>query len=616
MSDEQQPEAPEAGGEAGPEPATEPAGQVPGVPEPVPEPADSVVAVPDAQDPGAAAVPKAAPKKKGRPPGSKNKPKPPPQTVPAESADPAPGNARAQAARAPDARADAEGAADQPAEPLRAAGRGVQHGRVSKATMMPLERRKEPQMLRSFWKQYPSYRVQPLLYKRYNELLEARALNEWLENRRIRKEGEEYTDAVGRLTDTVNRRLPQLRYAPAERAGVRRAARDVARDGTLRSRQSWAACSKESMEERRQYGFRVRPNYGQVLGYIQEGEPIGLELPKRNASVYMASHFYLDDFPQSSEAPTSTPRRPSRPTTRATAGSPSLGRPGRCCGSAASSRTAAATSEAWTPHRRCAWTASTRRSRQPSPVRESGIQAAETAIAGLGLGARQYAEGAAIRGLGRGEQWLDRTLRIPRTPDGLAPPPDEVAPPQIIGRPSEVLLERAGQRAALQEARAIQDIEAFTQGQMAEAEAAEGFASAAWRALNRLGHRGRPHLRQPPHGLLGSGAVDIQTLNGMQESGVQQHFAMHQSQRQRPEVIRIDTDSDSAPRAQPAPRVRARAARQQPSPFGVNPIPLPRPQGQSSGSEGSRISRQSRSDRGPLGAEPSFDQLRSDLELA
>ena len=32
--------------------------------------------------------------------------------------------------------------------------------------MIPLERRNEPQMLRSFWKQYPSYRVQPLLYKR------------------------------------------------------------------------------------------------------------------------------------------------------------------------------------------------------------------------------------------------------------------------------------------------------------------------------------------------------------------------------------------------------------------------------------------------------------------
>ena len=230
-------------------------------------------------------------------------------------------------------------------------------------------------------------------------------------------------------------------------------------------------------------------------------------------------------------------------------------------------------------------------------LRESGIQAAETAIAGLGLGARQYAEGAAYRGLGRGEAWLDRTLRIPRTREGLAPPPDEAAvDPQIIGGPSE--------GAALQEARAIQDIEAFAQAQMAEAEA-KGFASAAGRgcgsggdggggrrhpgqrrqggARNRggggrrdergrgrrrgsragghsLGHRGRAHGREPPDRLPGrrgggtdsdqsrsSGAVDIQTLNGMQESGVQQHFAMHQ-QRQRPEVIRIDSDSDSAPK--------------------------------------------------------------------
>ena len=242
-----------------------------------------------------------------------------------------------------------------------------------------------------------------------------------------------------------------------------------------------------------------------------------------------------------------------------------------------------------------------------------------------------------------------------------------MAPPQIIGRPSEV------EPLSLQEARAIQDIEAFTQNQMAEAEA-EGFASAAEAAASAeaavaveagaagsgilatageaaLGVAGASRWRgrrrrwwAPPvwaiegglnaasHvlGFAGgggggtdsdqsrsSGAVDIMTLNGTQESGVQQHFAMHQSQRQRPdEVIRIDSDSDSAPRAQPAPRVRARAARQQPSPFGLNPIPLPRPHGQSSGSEGSRISHQSRSDRGSLAAEPSFDQLRSDLELA
>ena len=28
------------------------------------------------------------------------------------------------------------------------------------------------------------------------------------------------------------------------------------------------------MEERRRGGFRVKPSFGQVLGYIQEGEPL------------------------------------------------------------------------------------------------------------------------------------------------------------------------------------------------------------------------------------------------------------------------------------------------------------------------------------------------------
>ena len=74
--------------------------------------------------------------------------------------------------------------------------------------MMPLERRNEAQMLRSFW--------QPLLYKRYNELVEARAFNEWLENRTLCKEGEEYTDAVDRPA------------AAEVRPGVRRAVKNVA----------------------------------------------------------------------------------------------------------------------------------------------------------------------------------------------------------------------------------------------------------------------------------------------------------------------------------------------------------------------------------------------------
>ncbi|CAE7568232.1 FV3-083R, partial [Symbiodinium pilosum] len=195
MPDEHQPDqAEEAGGAAeAPAAATEPvdAGDLP--PVPPAGPPEPVVAVPAAEGPGGEPLPPAG----------------------------AAAAAAAEAPREDDSLAGAAHEADQPAEPLRAAGRGCQHGCL-KGTMMPLERRNEAQMLRSFWKQYPSYRVQPLLYKRYNELVEARAFNEWLENRRIRKEGEEYTDAVGRLTDTVNRRLPQLRYAPAERAGVRR----------------------------------------------------------------------------------------------------------------------------------------------------------------------------------------------------------------------------------------------------------------------------------------------------------------------------------------------------------------------------------------------------------
>ena len=62
-------------------PAAGPAGDLPAVPPA--GPADPMVAVPPAADSGAP-DPKAAPKKRGRPPGSKNKPKPPPATVPAD----------------------------------------------------------------------------------------------------------------------------------------------------------------------------------------------------------------------------------------------------------------------------------------------------------------------------------------------------------------------------------------------------------------------------------------------------------------------------------------------------------------------------------------------------
>ena len=86
---------------------------------------------------------------------------------------------------------------------------------------------------------------------------------------------------------------------------------------------------------------------------------------------------------------------------------------------------------------------------------------------------------------------------------------------------------------------------------------------------------------------------------------------------QRPQVFQIsESDEDEEPRAQPQQRIVARPARrpraQVPTPFGLNNIPIP----VSSDSDRSRISWQSRSDRGPLGDQPSFDQLRNEPELA
>ena len=146
-------------------------------------------------------------------------------------------------------------------------------------------------------------------------------------------------------------------------------------------------------------------------------------------------------------------------------------------------------------------------------LRESGIQAAETVIAGAAAGAaaatRSVTENQTTLALRGGGDWLDRTLRIPRRPPGLAPPPDEVPAPQIIGRPSEVepLLERAGQRAAEVERQAAQDIESFASQQLAEAEASEGFATAAEAAAGAAEAAAAAEAGGGALALLGEGAL-------------------------------------------------------------------------------------------------------------
>ena len=446
------------------------------------------------------------------------------------------------------------------------------------------------------------------------------------------------------------------------------------------------------MEERRSNGFRVKPSFGQVLGYIQEGEPLTLDLPNRKASIYTSSHFYLDDYPNAPEPVSETPLphtslnpaaafetadegysgtpfpRPPREFTRPSF-LPDSDDGGMDPGQALRN-------DGLNP---------------PRPptlggrLRESGIQAAETVIAGAAAGAaaatRSVTENQTMLALRGGGDWLDRTLRIPRRPPGLAPPPDEVPAPQIIGRPSEVepLLERAGQRAVEVERQAAQDIEQFASQQVAEAEASEGFATAAEAAAGAAeaaaAAEGGGMLAALGEGALaaagtvgaaagglavaGAGAAivgtawaiegglnaaahmwgattgggtdsdasrpshatDVQTLNGMQESGAVDHFyAQEQRRRQQPQVFRIDTtEPEGEPQVQPQQQIRARPVRRpraQPTPFGINQVPIP----VSSGSE--RVSRQSRGDWGPLGtegsargfAQPSFDALRQASE--
>ena len=246
------------------------------------------------------------------------------------------------------------------------------------------------------------------------------------------------------------------------------------------------------MEERRSNGFRVKPSFGQVLGYIAEGEPLDIRVPNRKASIYTSSHFYLDDYPNAPEPISDAPLphttinpaaafetadegydgvpfpRPPREFTRPSF-LPDSDDGGMDPGQALRN-------DGLNPPRPP--TLGGRR-------RESGIQAAEAIIAGGAVGAaaatRSVAENQTFNILRGGGDWLDRTLRIPRRPPGLGPPPDEVPAPQMIGRPSEVepLLERAGQRAAEAERAAARDIEQFAAQQVAEAEATEGFAATA-----------------------------------------------------------------------------------------------------------------------------------------
>ena len=418
------------------------------------------------------------------------------------------------------------------------------------------------------------------------------------------------------------------------------------------------------MEERRSNGFRVKPSFGQVLGYIQEGEPLTLDLPNRKASIYTSSHFYLDDYPNAPEPVSETPLphtslnpaaafetadegysgtpfpRPPREFTRPSF-LPDSDDGGMDPGQALRN-------DGLNP---------------PRPptlggrLRESGIQAAETVIAGAAAGAaaatRSVTENQTMLALRGGGDWLDRTLRIPRRPPGLAPPPNEVPAPQIIGRPSEVepLLERAGQRAAEVERQAGR-LRHCCGGSGGSSGGGCGGGGGRWRP-GAAGRRspGDGGSRGCGDGRLGGGGSRCcsrrhgvghgrRAQRGFASDGLGRCNRRRHGQRRlaaEHDHGRADPERDARKRSRrsllhpgaaegPAagglqdrhgvgePQIRSRPARrprpQAQTPFGLNNVPIP----VSSGSERSRVSRQSRGDRGPLGTQPSFEALRQASE--
>ena len=61
------------------------------------------------------------------------------------------------------------------------------------------------------------------------------------------------------------------------------------------------------MKTLRAHGFNQRPRFEQVVGYLERNEPLPLDEPDRKATTFITSHFYLDNFVQSSEDPNPQP---------------------------------------------------------------------------------------------------------------------------------------------------------------------------------------------------------------------------------------------------------------------------------------------------------------------
>ena len=228
------------------------------------------------------------------------------------------------------------------------------------------------------------------------------------------------------------------------------------------------------MKALRAHGFNQRPRFEQVVGYLERNEPL-LDQPDRKATSFITSHFYLDDFVQSSEDPNPRPLQHTplqaipeegfRTPAEATDEDVLLAR--MRGGNRFGEDDLAGDPEA---------DALTNNGQGPPSITgrlRSAADGAQAAADLVGAGAAGLAAVQAFRSqLPQDAAEYVRLNVLPR------PGPQPQPPPQIIGRPSDVerLLDEAGQRAQEVErgAQAIEETAAVAAEEGEVAVAAEG----------------------------------------------------------------------------------------------------------------------------------------------
>ena len=417
------------------------------------------------------------------------------------------------------------------------------------------------------------------------------------------------------------------------------------------------------MKTLRSHGFNQRPRFEQVVGYLERNEPLPLDQPDRKATTFVTSHFYLDDFVQSSEDPNPQPLQhtPLRAIpeegfrTPAEATDEDLARMRQGGGNRFGEDDLAGDPEA---------DALTNNGQGPPSITgrlRSAADGAQAAADLVGAGAAGLAAVQAFRSqLPQDAAEYVRMNVLPR------PGPQPQPPPQIIGRPDDVerLLDEAGQRAQEVERGAAQAIEetaavAAEEGEVAEG-VAEGVAVAAEGVGGAFGYLGglaegaaalaptagevagamaatagvgaaataglavglaggaayglargtgwvlENTLFRPQQGSEDAAVQDVRSANGMNDATQPQHFTL------RTGSSTSGSPASSRASSQSGFRVQAQT-NHTPRPFswGLNPVTLPQSQPNSRAS--SRSSGQSRQSRLPA---PSYDQLARDIEAA